>query len=73
MQIVLDQPLVMGVHVPWDSQLEYYMCHNDWDEVLKLLDLIPEDLYMMEVYKLLWMVPSSRLDKIIQFLPIASI
>ncbi|XP_023634817.1 uncharacterized protein LOC17879534 [Capsella rubella] len=42
--IVLDQPLVMGVHVPWDSQLEYYMCHNDWDEVLKLLDLIPEDL-----------------------------
>lgn len=41
--IVLDQPLVMGVHVPWDSQLEYYMCHNDWDEVLKLLDLIPED------------------------------
>lgn len=44
MQIVLDQPLVMGVHVPWDSQLEYYMCHNDWDEVLKLLDLIPEDL-----------------------------
>lgn len=43
MQIVLDQPLVMGVHVPWDSQLEYYMCHNDWDEVLKLLDVIPED------------------------------
>ncbi|KAJ0252438.1 Spatacsin carboxy-terminus protein [Hirschfeldia incana] len=42
--IVLDQPLVMGVHVPWDSQLEYYMCHNDWNEVLKLLDLIPEDL-----------------------------
>ncbi|CAN8328713.1 unnamed protein product [Cochlearia groenlandica] len=42
--IVLDQPLVMGVHVPWDSQLEYFMCHNDWDEVLKLLDLIPEDL-----------------------------
>ncbi|CAH8345161.1 unnamed protein product [Eruca vesicaria subsp. sativa] len=42
--IVLDQPLVMGVHVPWDSQLEYYMCHNDWDEVLKLLDLIPDDL-----------------------------
>lgn len=44
MQIVLDQPLVMGVHVSWDSQLEYYMCHNDWDEVLKLLELIPEDL-----------------------------
>ncbi|XP_010431915.1 PREDICTED: uncharacterized protein LOC104716225 isoform X1 [Camelina sativa] len=41
--IVLDQPLVIGVHVPWDSQLEYYMCHNDWDEVVKLLDLIPDD------------------------------
>lgn len=41
MQIVLDQPLLMGVHVPWESQMEYYISHNDWDEVSKLLDLVP--------------------------------
>ncbi|KAM7262326.1 hypothetical protein ACFE04_021403 [Oxalis oulophora] len=40
-RVVLDQPLLMGVHVLWDSQLEYHICHNDWDEVCKLLDLIP--------------------------------
>lgn len=31
----------MGVHVLWESQLEYHLCHNDWEEVLKLMDLIP--------------------------------
>ncbi|KAL4378943.1 hypothetical protein GQ457_02G009710 [Hibiscus cannabinus] len=40
-RIVLDQPSVMGVHVPWESQLEYHIYHNDWEEVFKLLDLIP--------------------------------
>ncbi|WCJ29873.1 hypothetical protein M5689_011476 [Euphorbia peplus] len=40
-RIVLDQPFLMGVHVVWESQLEYYLCHNDWEEVLKLMDLIP--------------------------------
>lgn len=40
-QIVLDQPFLMGVHVLWESQLEYYICHNDWEEVLKLLDVVP--------------------------------
>ncbi|KAL5714718.1 hypothetical protein ACHQM5_016641 [Ranunculus cassubicifolius] len=40
-RIVLDQPSLMGVHVPWESQFEYYVCHNDWDEVSKLLDVIP--------------------------------
>lgn len=40
-RIVLDQPLLMGVHVPWESQMEYYISHNDWDEVSKLLDLVP--------------------------------
>uniref|UniRef100_A0A2P2LNY5 Uncharacterized protein LOC105123888 isoform X3 n=1 Tax=Rhizophora mucronata TaxID=61149 RepID=A0A2P2LNY5_RHIMU len=39
--IVLDQPFLLGVHVLWESQLEYYACHNDWEEVSKLLDLIP--------------------------------
>lgn len=40
-QIVLDQPSLMGVHVLWESQLEYHACHNDWEEVIKLLDVIP--------------------------------
>ncbi|KAB2051998.1 hypothetical protein ES319_A12G090100v1 [Gossypium barbadense] len=40
-RIVLDQPFVMGVHVSWESQLEYHAYHNDWEEVFKLLDFIP--------------------------------
>lgn len=32
----------MGVHVLWESQLEYHICRNDWAEVSKLLDLIPD-------------------------------
>ncbi|KAL5818547.1 hypothetical protein ACOSQ4_022389 [Xanthoceras sorbifolium] len=40
-RIVLDQPFLMGVHVSWESQLEYHICHNDWEEVLKLLEVIP--------------------------------
>ncbi|KAF5204820.1 Spatacsin [Thalictrum thalictroides] len=43
-RIVLDQPFHMGVHVSWESQLEYYMCRNDWEEVFKLLDVIPSSL-----------------------------
>lgn len=34
----------MGVHVPWDSQLEYHICHNEWEEVARHLDLIPSSL-----------------------------
>lgn len=41
MQIVLDQPLHMGVHVPWESQLEYHVSHNNLEDVYKLLDVIP--------------------------------
>ncbi|XP_077212898.1 spatacsin carboxy-terminus protein isoform X2 [Tasmannia lanceolata] len=43
-RIVLDQPFLMGVHVLWESQLEYHICHNDWEEVSKLLDMIPTSL-----------------------------
>ncbi|XXG85857.1 hypothetical protein AAC387_Pa11g0871 [Persea americana] len=43
-RIVLDQPYLMGVHVLWESQLEYHICHNDWEEVSKLLDMIPSTL-----------------------------
>uniref|UniRef100_A0A2N9FSI1 Spatacsin C-terminal domain-containing protein n=1 Tax=Fagus sylvatica TaxID=28930 RepID=A0A2N9FSI1_FAGSY len=40
-RILLDQSFLMGVHVLWESQLEYHICHNDWEEVSKLLDLVP--------------------------------
>jgi len=25
----------------WESQFDYHLCHNDWEEVSKLLDMIP--------------------------------
>ncbi|KAG8383430.1 hypothetical protein BUALT_Bualt04G0012400 [Buddleja alternifolia] len=40
-RVLLDQPLLMGVNVLWESQLEYHVCHNDWLEVSKLLEVIP--------------------------------
>jgi spatacsin len=40
-QILLDQSFLMGVNVLWESQLEYHVCRNDWEEVSKLLDLVP--------------------------------
>ncbi|KAL9229664.1 hypothetical protein vseg_005107 [Gypsophila vaccaria] len=43
-RILLDQPFLLGVHVMWESQFEYHICHNDWDEVSKLLQMIPSSL-----------------------------
>ncbi|KAK3010904.1 hypothetical protein RJ639_012628 [Escallonia herrerae] len=40
-RVLMDQPFLMGVNVLWESQLEYHICHNDWVEVSKLLDVIP--------------------------------
>ncbi|KAL3527892.1 hypothetical protein ACH5RR_012548 [Cinchona calisaya] len=40
-RVVLDQPFLMGVNILWESQLEYYMGHNDWIQVSMLLDVIP--------------------------------
>ncbi|XP_042024596.1 uncharacterized protein LOC121771783 isoform X2 [Salvia splendens] len=40
-RILLDQPLLMGVNVLWESQVEYHVCHNDWLEVSKLLEVVP--------------------------------
>ncbi|KAF5960350.1 hypothetical protein HYC85_001559 [Camellia sinensis] len=40
-RIMLDQPFCMDVDVLWESRLEYHICHNDWVEVSKLLDMIP--------------------------------
>lgn len=41
MQLVLDQPFLMGVNILWESQLEYYLGHNDWNQVSVLLEVIP--------------------------------
>ncbi|KAL5555832.1 hypothetical protein UlMin_038068 [Ulmus minor] len=41
-RIILDQSSFMGINVLWESQLEYYLCHDDWEKVYKLLDVIPE-------------------------------
>ncbi|CAA6664133.1 unnamed protein product [Spirodela intermedia] len=43
-RIVLDQPLTLGVHIPWESQFEYHVAHNNWDEIEKLLDIIPSEI-----------------------------
>ncbi|XP_057774546.1 uncharacterized protein LOC130993606 isoform X2 [Salvia miltiorrhiza] len=40
-RILLDQPLLMGVNVSWESQVEYHACHNDWLEVSKLVEVVP--------------------------------
>lgn len=40
-RIILDQPFFMGVHISWEAQFEYYIAHNDWEEVSKLLDTVP--------------------------------
>ncbi|KAM3708731.1 hypothetical protein ACJW31_02G119000 [Castanea mollissima] len=45
-RILLDQSFLMGVHVLWESQLEYHICHNDWEEVSKLLDLVPTSILL---------------------------
>lgn len=41
MQILLDQSLDIGIHVTWESQLDYHICHDNWDGVARLLDMIP--------------------------------
>lgn len=46
MQIVLDRPFQVEIHASWESQLEYHMSHNYWEEVCKLLDVIPTSLLL---------------------------
>ncbi|GAB2283200.1 hypothetical protein Dimus_017727 [Dionaea muscipula] len=43
-RILLDQPASLGVNLLWESQLYYHICHSDWEEVYKLLDIIPNAL-----------------------------
>ncbi|KAK6924171.1 Spatacsin, C-terminal domain [Dillenia turbinata] len=42
--IVLDQPSPEDVLVTWESRFEYYICRNDQENVIELLDIIPASL-----------------------------
>lgn len=40
-RIVLDSHAPIGVNVAWESELVYHISHDDWEEVDKLLNIIP--------------------------------
>ncbi|XAR73263.1 hypothetical protein NMG60_11007174 [Bertholletia excelsa] len=40
-RIILDQHIYGDVNMSWESKLEYYICHNEWAEVSRLLNMIP--------------------------------
>lgn len=40
-RVVLDQHYQMSIQVPWESQFEYHIAHNNLNEMLNLLDTIP--------------------------------
>ena len=56
----------MGVHISWEAQFEYYIAHNDWEEVSKLLETIPptvlqEDMLHIQLgFKVPTVTPSFR-------------
>lgn len=41
---MLDQPYHIHAHVPWESQFEYFVAHNDAGKVCELLDMIPNSI-----------------------------
>ncbi|KAG0546959.1 hypothetical protein BDA96_01G038500 [Sorghum bicolor] len=43
-RILLDQPYHIHGHIPWESQFEYFVAHNDAGNVCKLLDMIPNSI-----------------------------
>ncbi|KAL6626875.1 hypothetical protein ACP70R_030601 [Stipagrostis hirtigluma subsp. patula] len=45
-RILLDQPYHIHAHVPWESQFEYFVAHNDVGEACKLLDIIPDSVLL---------------------------
>ncbi|KAL6848044.1 hypothetical protein ACP4OV_022172 [Aristida adscensionis] len=45
-RILLDQPYHLHGHIPWESQFEYFVAHNDVGEACKLLDMIPENVLL---------------------------
>ncbi|KAJ1264321.1 hypothetical protein BS78_09G254700 [Paspalum vaginatum] len=45
-RILLDQPYHIQAHIPWESQFDYFVGHNDVGEVCKLLDIIPNSVLL---------------------------
>lgn len=45
-RILLDQPYHMHAHIPWESQFDYFVGHNDERETCKLLDMIPNSVLL---------------------------
>ena len=41
---MLDQHLTTEVDLPWESKFQYYVAHHDWDQIKKLLDMIPSEI-----------------------------
>ena len=41
---MLDQPYHIHAHIPWESQFEYFVAHNDAGKVCNLLDMIPNSI-----------------------------
>lgn len=51
-RIVLDQPINMGIFVSWESQLEFHLSRNNFEEVHRLFDSIPPYLLSGETLKI---------------------
>ncbi|RLN30060.1 uncharacterized protein C2845_PM05G27470 [Panicum miliaceum] len=45
-RILLDQPNHIYAHIPWESQFEYFIGHNDVGKVCELLDMIPNSVLL---------------------------
>ncbi|XP_044339093.1 uncharacterized protein [Triticum aestivum] len=47
-RIILDQPCHISAQsdLPWESQFEYFVAHDDVGEVCKLLDMIPDSVLL---------------------------
>lgn len=64
-RVVLDQPFLMGVNTLWESQLEYYMGHNDGMQVSMLLEVIPA--YALSGGALSIRLDSMRSDSVVEY------
>ncbi|XP_071914201.1 uncharacterized protein [Coffea arabica] len=64
-RVVLDQPFLMGVNTLWESQLEYYMGHNDWMQVSMLLEVIPS--YALSGGALSIRLDSMHSDSVVEY------
>ncbi|XP_020677460.1 uncharacterized protein LOC110096041 isoform X3 [Dendrobium catenatum] len=51
-RVVLDQSIDMSVSVSWESQLEFHLSHNNFEEVHKLIGIIPPTLLSDETLKI---------------------